>query len=177
MRSRYRVHEPDRAHFVTSTIVGWLPVFSSVPCCRILADSLAFCQQRKGLRVHAWVIMENHFHAIVSAPEIPAVLADLKKFTARRLLEQIGGEGRDWLLHLLEEGRARHKTRSRSQVWQEGFHPQAILDDAMMVQKLDYLHHNPVRRGWVASPEHWRYSSAHEWLPGGAPLLRCDPWR
>ena len=38
--------------------------------------------------LHAWVIMENHFHAIVSAPALSAVLADLKKFTARRLLAQ-----------------------------------------------------------------------------------------
>ncbi len=26
-------------------------------------------------------------------------------------------------------------------------------------------------------PEHWRYSSAHEWMPGAQPMLRCDPWR
>ena len=34
-----------------------------------------------------------------------------------------------------------------------------------------------VKRGLVASPEHWRYSSAREWLPGAIPVLRCDPWR
>ena len=89
------------------------------------------------------------------------VLTDLKKFTARRLLEQLQREGRDWLMRLHAEGRAAHKTGSRYQVWQEGFHPQAILDDAMLLQKLEYLHNNPVRRGWVASPEHWRWSSAH----------------
>ena len=48
---------------------------------------------------------------------------------------------------------------------------------AVMVQKLEYLHHNPVARGLVAAPEHWRHSSAHEWCPGVTPLLRCDPWR
>jgi REP element-mobilizing transposase RayT len=177
MRSRYRVHEPDRAHFITSTVVGWLPVFSSVPCCQILADSFAYCQRHKALKLHAWAIMENHFHAIVQAPELSGVVADLKKFTARRLIEQLSREGREWLLRLLEENRARHKTAIRYQLWQEGFHPQAILDDAMMLQRLDYLHHNPVRRGWVASPEHWRYSSAHEWMAGATPLLHCEPWR
>ena len=59
----------------------------------------------------------------------------------------------------------------------EGLHPQAITSDEMMEQKLTYLHNNPVKRGLVASPEHWRYSSAHEWLPGAIPVLRCDPWR
>ena len=46
-----------------------------------------------------------------------------------------------------------------------------------MLQKLDYLHHNPVARGMVTVEEHWRYSSAHEWLAGSRPVLRCDHWR
>jgi len=177
MRSRNRVHEPERAHFVTSTIVNWLPVFTSPACCDILAGSFAYCREHKGRRLHGWVIMDNHFHAIVAAPELSGVLADLKKFTARRLRAQFEREGRDWMLERLQREKARHKMRSRAQVWPEGFHPQAIHDDAMMLQKLDYIHHNPVRRGWVASAEHWRYSSAHEWLAGAVPLLRCDPWR
>lgn len=118
MRSRYRVHEPERAHFVTSTIAGWLPVFTSPACCEILAGSFAYCREHKGLRLHGWVIMENHFHAIVSAPDLSVVLADLKKFTARRLVEQLPREGRDWLLRLLAGEKAAHKAQSRYQVWQ-----------------------------------------------------------
>jgi hypothetical protein len=56
-------------------------------------------------------------------------------------------------------------------------HPQSISSDEMMRQKLEYLHNNPVKRGFVASPEHWCYSSAHEWLPGASPLMHVDPWR
>ncbi len=56
-------------------------------------------------------------------------------------------------------------------------HPQSIATDEMMLQKLEYLHHNPVKRGLVAAPEHWRYSSAHEWLAGAVPALRVDEWR
>jgi putative transposase len=52
-----------------------------------------------------------------------------------------------------------------------------MMTDEMMQQKLDYIHNNPVKRGLVASPEHWRYSSAHERLEGAIPVLRCDPWK
>jgi hypothetical protein len=90
------------------------------------------------------------------------------------LLEQ---ERCDWLLNQFAYLRARHKVESDHQVWQEGFHPQAIADDTMMEQKLDYLHANPVARGLVAAAEHWRYSSAHEWLAGAKPVMWCDPWR
>lgn len=176
MRSRYRVQEPRRAHFVSSTIVGWLPVFTSAACCEILVEAFVYAREHKGLIIHGWVIMDNHFHAVVFAPDLSATLRDLKKFTAQRFLAQVEREGRDWLLELLRSERTAHKKGSQAQVWQEGFHPQAI-DDAMMEQKLDYIHRNPLRRGWVASPEHWRYSSAHEWLSGAIPLLRCDRWK
>jgi REP element-mobilizing transposase RayT len=177
MRSRYRILEPDRAHFITSTIVDWLPVFTTPACCDILVQSFDYCRNHKQLRIHGWVIMDNHIHALVAGPQLSGTIADWKKFTARALVAQINREGRTWLLERLHWQKASHKTNSQHQVWQEGFHPQAILDDAMMLQKLEYIHNNPVRRGWIASPEHWRYSSAHEWLEGAAPVLRCDPWR
>ena len=177
MRSRYRIHQPDHAHFVTGTIVAWLPVFTTAARCDILVQALDYCRAHKGLKIHAWVILDNHFHAILSGPDLAQVLADLKRHTARRLIEQLEREGCAWLLHQLQHFRLRHKIESRHQVWQEGSHPQAMMSDAIMEQKLEYLHNNPVKRGLVASPEHWRYSSAHEWLPGTLPLLRVDRWR
>jgi REP element-mobilizing transposase RayT len=175
MRSRYLIHHPDRAHFVTSTIVEWLPVFTWPACCDILVNSLQHCREHKHLKIYAWVIMDNHFHAILSAPDLSAVLRDLKSFTAYAILKQLAEERRAWLLDRLHYRRAAHKP-TEHQVWQEGSHPQVIHDDATMLQKLEYLHNNPVKRGWVAAPEHWRYSSAHEWLGGAQPLLRCDEW-
>jgi REP element-mobilizing transposase RayT len=177
MRSRYRINDETTSHFITSTIVEWLPVFTTAACCDIVIRSLEYCRQHKQLHIRAWVIMDNHFHAIVSGPQLAHVIANLKKFTAGAILDQLKIEGRDWLLNQLAYFRAAHKHGSDHQVWQEGVHPQAIRSDEMMLQKLEYLHNNPVKRGLVASPEHWRYSSAHEWLRGAAPLLRVDPWR
>ncbi|MBA3963397.1 MAG: transposase [Chthoniobacterales bacterium] len=177
MRSRYLVLDPHRAHFVTGTIVAWLPVFTTAARCDLFAQALEYCRAHKGLTIYAWVILDNHFHAILAAPDLSRVLADLKRHTARRLVEQLEAEGCAWLLHQLAHFRLAHKSESAHQVWQEGSHPQAILGDAMMEQKLAYLHNNPVKRGLVASPEHWRYSSAHEWLAGGQAVLRCDRWR
>ena len=177
MRSRYRILEPEFAHFITGTIVAWLPIFTTAARCDILVQAFEYCRQHKGLKIHAWVILDTHFHAIVAAPDLSRVLADLKRHTAQLIIEQLKTERCDWLLHQLRDHRAGHKTESQHQVWQEGSHPQAITTDAMMLQKLEYLHNNPVKRGLVASPEHWRYSSAHEWLAGAAVEMRCDPWR
>ena len=177
MRSRYRINDEHAAHFITSTIVEWLPVFTTEACCDIIVRSLAYCRESKELRVHGWVIMDNHFHALVSGPKLAGTIGDLRKFTAREILKRLEAEGRDWLLNQLAYFRAAHKQTSAHQIWQEGVHPQSITTDGIMLQKLEYLHNDPVKRGWVASPEHWRYSSAHEWLPGAIPVLRVDPWR
>ena len=139
--------------------------------------SLLYCREHKNLKIYGWVILDNHFHAVLAGPDLARTIADLKKFTAREIIAQLPAEGRDWLLNQLRYFRAAHKQASTHQVWQEGVHPQAIVSDEMMLRKLEYLHNNPVKRGLVASPEHWRYSSAHEWLPGAAPVLRCDGWR
>jgi putative transposase len=177
MRSRYGIREPHAAHFVTSTVVGWLPVFTTAPRCDVLIESLRYCRDQKGLTIYGWIILDNHLHAIVAAPDLARVMMDFKRHTARRLMELLAEERCDWLLNQFSHQRAKHKVESEHQFWQEGFHPQVIGDDLMMGQKLDYLHNNPVKRGLVATPKHWRYSSAHEWLVGAEPVLRCDAWR
>ena len=95
MRSRYRILEPHAAHFITSTIVEWLPVFTAAGCCDILVRSLLHCREHKALEIHAWVILDNHFHAIVSGPELAKTLRDMRRFTSRALLEQIRAEHRE----------------------------------------------------------------------------------
>jgi REP element-mobilizing transposase RayT len=122
------------------------------------------------------VILDNHFHAILAAPDLSRLMADIKRHTAKLLLAQLAKDGADCLINQLAFFRRRDRVESTHQIWQEGFHPQAIHDDAMMQQKLDYIHANPVKRGLVALPEHWRYSSAHEWLEGAMPSFKCDPW-
>ena len=54
-----------------------------------------------------------------------------------------------------------HKVDSDYQVWQEGSQPKQIGNADVMLQKLDYMHYNPVKRGYVDEPADWRYSSAN----------------
>ena len=51
------------------------------------------------------------------------------------------------------------------QLWQEGSQPKMIETEAMLRQKLEYIHDNPVKRGYVSDPTHWRYSSAQGHTP------------
>ncbi len=54
----------------------------------------------------------------------------------------------------------RHKTDQKYQLWQEGSHPQIMEDEGVLRQKIEYIHNNPLRRGYVDDALDWRYSSA-----------------
>jgi putative transposase len=112
------------------------------------------------LAVFGFVILENHLHLIASAPDLAKEIGDFKSFTARKILDLLAEKKARMLLEQLAYHKARHKLDSDYQLWQEGSHPQKIDHDEMMRQKLEYIHSNPVKRGYVDDPEHWRYSSA-----------------
>ena len=60
----------------------------------------------------------------------------------------------------------KYKKDSEYQVWQEGFHPQMITEEEVFRQKVEYIHHNPIKRGFVEQAEHWVYSSARNYFAG-----------
>ena len=174
MRSNYKITVKDGVHFITSTIIEWLPVFTTRTYFEIIIDSLKFCQDNKQLKLYAYVILDNHFHLIVSAPDLPAVLASLRKFTARGIINQLKHDEKKWLLNQLAYYKKRHKTNSDFQVWEEGTQPKLITTDKMLLQKTEYIHYNPVKRGLVDEPEHWRYSSARNYILGDHSIIRID---
>ena len=168
-RDRYRILDPQAPHFLTCTIVQWLPMFSQPANVQILFDSIAFLQREQGLVLYGYVIMENHCHLLARAPDLGQALASFKSFTARKMVERLR-ERRSPVLDLLAWHKLRHKTDREHQVWQEGSHPEQVEGETMIRQKLDYIHHNPVARGYVDDPLHWRYSSARNYA-GQAGLI------
>ncbi len=102
MRSRYKFIDSETPYFFTSTIIEWLPVFTSGKYFDIIIQSLKFCQKEKGLQLHAYVILDNHFHLVASAPDISGTLASVKKFTARKIIEELEVDGKTWLLRQFE---------------------------------------------------------------------------
>ena len=81
MSEKYKFHNPTGIYFITTTIVGWIDVFTKPVYCDIVIDSLKYCQKEKGLVIHAWCIMSSHLHLIVSSAgkeKLPAILRDFK---------------------------------------------------------------------------------------------------
>lgn len=92
----------------------------------MIIDSLKYCSDNKGLKIFAYVIMDNHIHLVASGEKFPLVMKDFKSYTARGIIQAAQTESKDWLLNQLKFYKRFHKTESEHQVWQEGFHPQEI---------------------------------------------------
>ena len=98
--SRYRVRNQYHLYFITFRTVGWIDVFSRQRYRDLLIESFKFCQANKGLLIYAYVIMTNHVHMVVSAEEgfqLSNILRDMKKFTARQILNSIQNESGEWV--------------------------------------------------------------------------------
>jgi REP element-mobilizing transposase RayT len=162
-RTRYRIFETEYPYFMTCTIVGWLPVFTRSEAVQILFDCWRFLQQNGDFKLYGYVVLENHLHLIASAPDLPNAMKSFKMYTARQIIDLLERHSAQVLLRQLRAFKLPHKTKSQYQVWQEGNKPKQIGNDEMMLQKLEYIHNNPVKRGYVDEPVHWRYSSARNY--------------
>lgn len=172
-RSRYRFVGTDAPYFMTMTVNSWLPVFTRPETVEIFLDSWRYLRQHHELRLHGYVVLENHLHLIAGSPQIATDVQRFKSYTARRIIDHLESARARRLLDLLARFKRAYKTQSEYQFWEEGSHPQRIESEGVMRQKLEYIHYNPVKRGFVDLPEHWRWSSARDYA-GQVGLIEVD---
>ncbi|MBW2053790.1 MAG: transposase [Deltaproteobacteria bacterium] len=163
-RSRYKTIKDTRTYFVTCTITGWQTLLNRPRLAEIILDSLRFTHCERRIVLHAYVLMENHFHLVGSSDHFSDEVRKLKSYTARMIVDRLKKDDDRATLAKLKVNGQRTRPDQEYRVWEEGFHPKAITDEAILRQKIEYIHNNPVRRGYVDIPEHWRYSSARQYV-------------
>ena len=178
--SAYAIKEKDGIYFLTSTIVGWVDVFTRQQYRDIILDSFNYCRKNKNLNVHAYVIMSNHMHWLASAKpgfELDGVVRDFKKHTSKEIVKAIEANEKEsrkeWLLNMFAFAGHTHTDNEKNKLWQKGNHPEIIYTDKFFDQKLNYIHNNPVRAGLVEQPEDYLYSSARDYK-GKKGLIEID---
>ncbi len=174
-RSRYKIVDPKLPHFVTCTVLHWIPVFTRPATVDIVLESLRFLMQ-DGLKVYAFVILENHLHLVVKSEDMERDISRFKSYTAKHLIRYLSENNVTQILEQLAFYKKAHKGDRAYQFWQEGCHPEWIQNDQMMRQKVEYIHNNPVQRGYIDLPEHWRYSSARNYAGQAGLIEVCKAW-
>jgi putative transposase len=178
MSGGYIIGDQHNPYFLTCTVIQWIDLFTRRVYKDIIVDSLNYCTAEKNLTIYAWVIMSNHIHLVARCDppgRMSDFLRDFKKFTSKRFIdaiEDVPESRRDWLLDKFAFEAKRSRRAENYKVWRDDNHPIDLTDiDAM--QKIDYIHLNPVRAGVVDSPDHYLYSSAIDYA-GGKGVVKVE---
>ena len=170
MSRKYKFRNPDGIYFITFSVVGWVDVFTRDIYRNILVESFNWCAENKGLIIHAWVIMTNHIHMIVSSKgeqTLDSIMRDMKKFTSVNILETIQNSSvesrKEWMLWVFKEAGTANSQNEKYQFWQHGNHPIELDDNKIIDQKLEYIHNNPVKQGLVNEAAYYNWSSAMDY--------------
>lgn len=180
MSSKYKVTDSTIPHFVTFSVVGWIDVFSREHYKSIMVDSLRYCIEQKGLTLYAWVIMTNHVHLIISSKNarLEELVRDIKKFTSKQIIKAISENPeesrKEWMLNMFRFTGTGNKNNKEYQFWKQDYHPVELTTNEMLVQRLQYLHENPVRSGLVWEAWHYKYSSAIDYYTKEKGLLKIE---
>ncbi|WP_461491307.1 transposase [Pontibacter sp. HJ8] len=131
---------PGGLYFLTMTVVDWVDIFTRPVYKHIIVDALKFCQEKKGLKLYAWVLMSNHMHLIAAAEEdrnLSDILRDFKQFTSRKIVAIIQEEPesrRQWLLHRFEFNAHLSTNVRHYKVWQDGNEAKELLSNSFIDQ-------------------------------------------
>ena len=170
MSRNYKFHNPEGLYFVSFAVVEWLDVFTRNEYKDILLDSLSFCQKNKGMEIVAWCIMSNHMHLIfrcIGSEKPEQVLGDFKRFTSNQMVKAIKENPREsrkeFLLEQFKKAAEKSTNVKHHQFWRHDNKPIELWSNAVIQEKINYIHKNPVEAGLVYNAEDYVYSSARDY--------------
>lgn len=146
------------ATFFTATILEWKRMLKLDKYKDIIIDSLRFLVRDGRVRVFAFVIMDNHIHIVWQIQEghVPhKVQQSFMKYTAQQIRFDLVANHPQ----VLEQFRVDAKDRTY-QFWERNPLSVELWTEAVMLQKIEYVHQNPTRAGLCMRPSHYQYSSA-----------------
>jgi putative transposase len=159
-----RYQQTRQLHFVTFSCYHRNPLLANSQACDIFVQTLETVRRWYGFWLIGYVVMPEHVHLLLSEPErenLALVLQMLKQMVSRNL-QSVGGASN-------REGGPSYREAKGGDVqpfWQARYYDFNVWSEEKRVEKLRYIHRNPVKRGLVERPEDWPWSSFHHYLTG-----------
>src|ERR1035441_8291109 len=141
-----RFQQSKLFHFITFSCYKRQPFLRTPEAKDAVERFLEQTRRQQGLIIAAYVLMPEHVHLLTNEPALDTLatfLQILKQLTAREL-----------------------KSPSQKQFWQRRYYDFNVSSQEKFVEKLRYIHRNPVVRGLVARPEDYRWSSFNHYATG-----------
>ena len=146
-------------------------------CAAMALERIMRARETLAFRLHAWVIMPEHVHLLLSPSpkhaEMARILSAIKRPAAEAVIRRWRASG-DAALGTIEDA------RGRLHFWQDGpGFDRNVRDKDEYARTVEYIHQNPVTRGLVARAEDWPWSSFRLWQSRDPAIDRWGwmPWK
>ena len=166
---------PGDAHYLTFSCYRGIPLLAKDRPRLWFVDALDKARTKHCFDLWAWVLMPEHVHLLifphVANYSTSRILASIKKPVGYKGIQYLREHGPAFLERLT----VRNATRTYHRFWQAGpGHDGNLYDLETVYKAIEYIHNNPVRRGLVAHPTDWLWSSARDWAGKGHPYISVD---
>ncbi|MDO8368812.1 MAG: transposase [Saprospiraceae bacterium] len=151
-------------YFTTATVKNWKHLLRPDKYKKIIVDSLIYLAKEQTVRIHAFVIMPNHFHLIwqmIAEQSLSKVQLRFMKYIAQQIKFDLIDHHPDVLEHFKVDRKDREY-----QFFKERPLSVPLFTDSIVSQKMDYIHRNPIQPKWNLAevPEAYPWSSAGFYL-------------
>jgi len=167
MAHRFLISQDSPALYITIVTKDRLPVFRTDALKQILCRALDEARASARILLFGYVIMIDHLHLLTNRPSTTSdVLQVLKGLSARRVIDYVKEN-----CPLSSLAKLQHQERERKykySLWQTEKNVLPVFSEGMFMEKVHYIHQNPVRSGLVQFPTEYHWSSARIWQ--GCPL-------
>ena len=156
-----RISIDTPVYFFTSVAHDRLPIFQTDKLKKIMVAALDEARRSAGFLIFAYVIMLDHYHIITdNSREASDTLRFLNGISAKRILDHLKAIASPSLekLKMFEKKRG-----YKYSVWELHADTLLVTSESVFMQKVDYIHFNPVKAGLVAHPDDYLYSSSRIW--------------
>jgi putative transposase len=175
-----RHFEPGQLQFITTSTYRRTPVFSIPSFPELFVQALRAARSKFGFALVGWVLMPEHFHLLFRPwpPEAtPEMIKNLKQRSAHAVLEALQARQATPACRLALRAFSLPPTvhdHAHFRVWQRRYIPFNVYTEKKRLEKLDYMHSNPVRRRLVSSPGDWPWSSWRFYFLGDRSTMEMD---
>jgi putative transposase len=159
---KFRISRDTPAPFITMVAKDRLPVFQTDAIKTITCNAIDEARRSHGFLLFAYVIMPDHMHLLTDQPDKPSnLLRYIKGTVAHRVIEYL--KEKNYQISLKKLRHEEWKRNHRYSLWQQEKNVFSVISEAVFMQKVNYIHQNPVRAGLVERAIDYRWSSARYW--------------
>ena len=159
---KFQISRDSQALYITIVTKDRLPIFQTDPIKTIACQALDEARNSGKFSIFAYVIMLDHMHLLTDCPNTSAeVLRYVKGITGRRVIDYLKEKKYESSLAKLRH--QEWKRRHDYSLWQQEKNVFSIFSEGVFMQKVNYIHLNPVRAGLVERAIDYRWSSARIW--------------